>query len=70
MASPKPDMMTTLAFTWLFTAVGVTVFLGPNLGLRGWGWLLLHHALCAVGTSHELIRGWRRHKDRRAAEER
>ncbi|MFH1469253.1 MAG: hypothetical protein ABIO70_33015 [Pseudomonadota bacterium] len=54
------DLGVIVAFAWLFTAIGLSVVFGPLLGLRGWCWLLAHHALCLAGASHELIRGWKR----------
>lgn len=45
-----------VALTWVVIAIGVTLMIGPSLGWRGWGWLLAHHLLCAVGASHELLR--------------
>ncbi len=54
------DLGVIVAFAWLFTAIGITVLIGPDLGLRGWGWLLGHHLLCAAGCAHELRRGWKR----------
>ncbi len=58
----KLDIMVILALTWLFTAIGMTLVLGAQLGLRGWVWLCLHYALCLVGAGHELRRGWLRRK--------
>ncbi len=60
-AQPKKlDWGVIVATTWFLVALGLTVVLGPGLGLRGWAWLGLHHLLCAIGVSHELLRGWRR----------
>lgn len=56
------DLGVIVAFTWLFTALGLTALFGPLLGLRGWCWLAAHHLLCAAGASHEISRGWRRRK--------
>lgn len=54
------DPGVVVAVAWLGVAVGLTLLLGPRLGLRGWAWLGLHHALCLLGCAHELRRGWRR----------
>jgi hypothetical protein len=54
------DLGVIVAFAWIFTALGISVVFGPRLGLRGMGWLLAHHLLCLVGSTHELRRGWRR----------
>ena len=59
----KLDLGVIVATTWLLVALGLTVLLGPSLGLRGWVWLGLHHLLCAIGVSHELLRGWRRRRE-------
>lgn len=69
MSRPRPpmDLGRTAAVAWIIVAVAVTVIIGPNLGLRGWAWLSVHHLLCAVGASHEL---WRAHKRRLAWEAR
>lgn len=56
------DLGVIVAFAWLFVAVGITVLIGPALGLRGWAWFIAHHLLCLVGSSHELRRGWKRRK--------
>ena len=45
-----------VALSWLAVAAGLTVALGPELGWRGWMWLLIHHAICLAGAGHEL--GW------------
>jgi hypothetical protein len=34
-----------LGLAWVLVAVGMTILLGPHLGLRGWAWLCLHHVL-------------------------
>jgi hypothetical protein len=60
------DINFVLALTWILVAIGLTVLLGPKLGLRGWVWLGLHHLLCLIGTSHEL---WRAHRRRSRARE-
>lgn len=62
----RPDLWLILALTWLFSAIGVTAVFGPLLGLRGWFWLALHHALCTVGVTHEVWRAWRRWQAARA----
>jgi len=59
----KLDLGVIVATTWLLVAIGLTVVLGPGLGLRGWAWLALHHLLCGIGVSHELFRGWRRRRE-------
>ena len=51
-----------LALSWLFAAIGCTVWLAPQRGARGWLWLALHHAICLVGCTHELRAAWRRRK--------
>ena len=51
-----------IALVWLMVAVSVTVLYGPQLGLRGWLWLGFHHALCVLGTTHELRRVWRQRR--------
>jgi len=61
------DLGTVAALTWLSVAVGLTVLIGPHLGLRGWAWLGLHHLLCVVGSSHELWRARKRQRARLAA---
>jgi|GEM_PF-2870082 len=58
------DVGLVFALTWLLLAVGVTVVWGPDLGLRGWVWLLVHHALCGVGCLHEVRRAWQRRQSR------
>jgi hypothetical protein len=57
------DIGAIVALSWLMAAMGVTVFIGPMLGLRGWIWLGLHHVLCVVGSVHELRRASRRHRE-------
>ena len=59
------DLGVGLALGWLLFTVILTVWLGPRLGLRGLTWMTLHHALCLIGCSHELRRGWHRHRERR-----
>jgi hypothetical protein len=44
-----PSRVRILGLAWVLVAVGVTVLLGPQLGLRGWAWLFLHHVLM-IGT--------------------
>lgn len=61
------DIGATVALTWIAVAIGLTVVIGPDLGLRGWIWLGGHHLLCAVGTSHELWRARKRRQVREAA---
>ena len=67
MARRRPDIGATLALAWICTAIGLTVVIGPHLGLRGWGWLGMHHLLCLVGSSHELWRARKRRSKREAA---
>ena len=55
----KVDLGAVAAMSWIGVAIGLSVTIGPQLGLRGWFWLGLHHLLCLVGSSHEL---WRAHK--------
>lgn len=55
---------TVVALSWAAVAVGLTVVIGPQLGLRGWLWLGLHHLLCLVGVGHEL---WRERRRARAS---
>ena len=52
----RVDIGRVVAMSWLFIAVGMTVVLAPQIGLRGWVWLGLHHILCAIGVTHELRR--------------
>lgn len=66
-ATPPTDIGRVVAMSWILVALAVTVVIGPDLGLRGWAWLGLHHLLCAVGAGHEL---WRARKRRRAWEAR
>ena len=54
------DLGVIVAFAWFFTALGLSVLIGPGLGLRGLAWLAAHHLLCLAGSAHELRRGWRR----------
>ena len=54
------DFGVIVALSWLFAAGAVTAIVGPDLGLRGWCWLLLHHTLCGIGTTHELRRARQR----------
>jgi hypothetical protein len=63
LSSGKTDIGAVVALSWIAFAVLITFFFGPMLGLRGWGWLLVHHLLCAVGCGSEL----RRSAARRAA---
>ena len=50
------DLGRTFALTWLVAAIGVTVVIGPRLGMRGMAWLALHNLVCMVGAGHELWR--------------
>jgi hypothetical protein len=59
------DLGVAFAFGWLLFALIASVWWGPQLGFRGLVWLGMHHVLCAVGCTHELRRGWRRHRVRR-----
>jgi len=56
--SRRVDPGLVVALAWPLAAVGLTVAIGPSLGLRGWLWLGAHHLLCAVGCGHELWRAW------------
>lgn len=62
----KVDVGVIIAVAWLATALWVTLFLGPRLGLRGWLLLGIHHVICIPGCTHELWRGWKRRKKRLA----
>jgi hypothetical protein len=44
-----PRRVPILGLAWVLVACGVTVLVGPELGLRGWAWLCLHHVLM-LGT--------------------
>jgi hypothetical protein len=61
-ARPRMDIGFVVAVSWLLAAMGATLLFGPQLGLRGWMWLGLHHALCVVGSIHELRRAARRRR--------
>lgn len=50
----RPRVSTVVALAWVAVAVGLTVFLAPQMGLRGWMWLGVHHVLCAAGAGWEL----------------
>lgn len=52
----RPDIGRTVALVWIVVALGLTVLIGPKLGLRGWAWLGLHNLLCVLGAGHELWR--------------
>lgn len=67
MGARRLDWLLIIALTWLISAVGLTILLGPSLGLRGLCWLGLHHLLAAIGVAHELRRAWRRRQARLAA---
>ena len=59
----KPiDIGFVMALSWMLIALGITIFIGPMLGARGWLWLLIHHVLCLIGVTHE----FRRYKKRQA----
>jgi hypothetical protein len=45
MATAGDARLRILGFSWILVAIGMTAIMGPHLGLRGWGWLLLHHTL-------------------------
>jgi len=60
------DPWLVIAMSWLFASIAATIIFWPMLGLRGMCWMVLHHALCVVGTSHQLRRSWIR---RRALQE-
>ncbi|MED5370733.1 MAG: hypothetical protein VX899_06955 [Myxococcota bacterium] len=70
MAARRLDGGVIVALVWAIVAVAMTALIGPQLGLRGWLWLGLHHALCLAGVTHELRRGYQRHRDRLAARQR
>lgn len=53
------DIGRVVALVWIVASVGLTVLIGPELGLRGWLWLGLNDVLCAAGAGHEL---WRKRK--------
>ena len=63
------DLGVTLALGWLIFAVSISVWLGPQLGMRGLAWMGIHHLLCLVGSTHELRRGWLRRESRRVDRE-
>lgn len=67
MAQRRLDLGLVVALAWLGVAVGVSVALGPQLGMRGWVWLAAHHLLCVIGCTHELWRAWRRRAQRSGA---
>lgn len=69
MAARRLDGGVIVALVWAIVAVAMTVLIGPQLGLRGWVWMGLHHALCLAGVTHEMRRGYRRHKLRLEARE-
>jgi hypothetical protein len=52
----RVDIGRVVALAWIVVAIGLTVGIGPHLGLRGWAWLGAHHVLCAVGAGHELLK--------------
>lgn len=52
----RVDIGRTVAYAWILASVGVTVLIGPSLGLRGWMWLGLNDVLCLLGAGHELWR--------------
>ena len=56
------DIGFVMALSWLLVAIGVTIFIGPMLGARGWLWLLIHHFLCGIGVTHEFRRYRKRQK--------
>ncbi len=58
------DLGAILAVAWLLVAVGLTVVFAPRLGLRGLGWLAMHHLLCVVGITHEFRQYTARQKAR------
>ena len=58
---PRLRIRTVVALTWIVVAVGMTLLLAPQLGLRGWMWLGVHHWLCLYGAGWELL------EDRRLA---
>ena len=52
----RVDIGFVMALSWILIAIGVSIVIGPMLGARGWLWLLVHHALCLIGSLHELKR--------------
>lgn len=67
MARRRPDWGLVVALTWAMVALIGTLLLAPQLGLRGWLWLGLHHLVCLVGVTHELVRAWGRRAARLSA---
>ncbi len=63
----KPRLATVVALAWVAVALGLTLFLAPQMGMRGWMWLSVHHWLCAVGAGWELREDYRRGRAARAA---
>lgn len=55
----RVDIGRTVALAWIVVSLGLTIAVGPHLGLRGWLWLGLNDLLCAAGAGHEL---WRKRK--------
>lgn len=58
---PRFRLGPTIALSWVCIAVGMTVALGPMMGLRGWMWLFVHHVLCGIGAGWELRNDARRY---------
>jgi hypothetical protein len=56
---PRFRLRVAIALTWIVVAIGLTLVLGPLMGLRGWMWLFVHHVLCAMGAGWELREDWR-----------
>lgn len=64
----RVDTGAVIALAWLGVALGLTIAFGPQLGLRGWMWLGLHHSLALLGAGHELWRARRRAAARASTE--
>ncbi len=60
-ARPRFRLGPCVALAWILIAVGMTVVLGPMMGLRGWMWLFVHHILCGIGAGWELKEDNRRY---------
>ncbi len=60
-ARPRFRLGPCVALAWILIAVGMTVALGPMMGLRGWMWLFVHHLLCGIGAGWELKEDNRRY---------
>jgi len=60
------DIGATIAIAWILTAIGVSILVGPELGLRGLLWLGAHHIICLGASGHELHKAWQRRAVRMA----